>query len=115
MNVDIKKGFFMLDKHLVFKTNPLSDKDNIIYFLSYRITVLQNRLFRIEKNENGNFLDLATQKVFYRNMAKQDFAYRIDDDLLVITTEFVKLYLFDDLKKSYVKFNNRKKEKIKAI
>lgn len=112
MNVDIKKGFFMLDKHLVFKTNPLGDKDNIIYFLSYRITVLQNRLFRIEKNENGNFLDLATQKVFYRNMAKQDFTYRIDHDLLVITTEFVKLYLFDDLKKSYVKFNNGKKVEI---
>ncbi len=99
----------MLDKHLVFKTSPSAEKNNFIFFLNYRISILQKRLFRIEKNESKNFLDLATQKVFYRNMEKQDFKYQIKNNELIIVTEFVELHLFDDLKISFVKFNNGKK------
>ena len=41
-----------LDKHLVAKLYPIANGKNIICWKDYRITVLQDRLFRVEKSKN---------------------------------------------------------------
>ena len=38
-----------LQKHLIAKTEPIANKENIVYWHDYRISVLQERLFRVEK------------------------------------------------------------------
>ena len=63
----------MLNKHLLVTTNPIASEKNIIRWGNYRITVLQDRLFRIEYSENKQFRDGATQSVWYRNMPTQEF------------------------------------------
>ena len=39
----------MIEKHLLAQTEPTAHESNIILFEDYRVTVLSNRLFRIEK------------------------------------------------------------------
>ena len=56
-----------LDSHLICKTNPKTNKNNIVYYLNYRISVLQDRLFRIEQNNQKIFRDDATLNIFFRN------------------------------------------------
>lgn len=43
----------MLDQHLIASISPLADPVNIVLWKDYRVTVLRDRLFRIEKSENG--------------------------------------------------------------
>ncbi len=76
----------MLNKHLLVKTNPIANKQNIILWGNYRITVLQDRLFRLEYNENKKFRDEATQSVWFRNMPAQDFSCEEKDGKLYIKT-----------------------------
>ena len=53
----------MLDQHLIASISPLADPVNIVLWKDYRVTVLQDRLFRIEKSRNKKFRDKATQLV----------------------------------------------------
>lgn len=41
----------MLDKHLIAKTAPEANKKNVILWKNYRVTVLGERLFRLERSE----------------------------------------------------------------
>ena len=82
----------MLHKHLVINTNPKACKDNIVYWKDYRITVLQDRLFRIEKSKKS-FCDLATLSIWYRNMPKQDFQVQTSANEAVITTKYCQLII----------------------
>ena len=63
----------MLDKHLIAETRPQALRENIVFWKNYRVTVLQDRLFRLEYSENQKFRDYATQSVWFRDMPKQDF------------------------------------------
>lgn len=63
----------MLDKHLTVKTYGAADKDNIVFWHNYRVTVLDGRLFRIESNADKEWRDRATQSIWFRNAAKQSF------------------------------------------
>ena len=47
----------MLDKHLIAQTRPIADPKNIVLWKDYRITVLAERLFRVEKDEGKIFCD----------------------------------------------------------
>ena len=64
----------MLNKHLLVTTNPIANSKNVLYWKNYRITVLQDRLFRLEYSENKKFRDEATQSVWYRDMPPQEFS-----------------------------------------
>lgn len=92
----------MLDKHLIAKCAPVALEENVIRFGDYRITVLADRLFRIEKDANGVYTDEATQSVWFRNMPKQNFSARREGDALKVKTEKVTLVLFENLEDSYV-------------
>ena len=63
----------MLDKHLIAKTAPAAREDNQITLDTVRITVLTERLFRIEVSPEGRFCDQATQAVWFRDLGAVDF------------------------------------------
>ena len=48
-------------------------KDNIILGKKYRISILTDRLVRLEYNKNGKFEDRPTQRVIFRNFPKINF------------------------------------------
>ncbi|MBO7186857.1 MAG: DUF4968 domain-containing protein [Clostridia bacterium] len=98
----------MLDKHLIAKTRPIANESNIVYFNDYRITVLADRLFRIEKDSEKLFTDDATQSVWYRDAKEQDFKVKTFADKIEITTNMVKLVVNKDYAKSYAVVNGKK-------
>ena len=63
----------MLDKHLIAITRPQAKEENIVSWKNYRVTVLQDRLFRLEYNADKSYRDEATQSVWFRDMLPQDF------------------------------------------
>lgn len=98
----------MLREHLLVKTFPKAEKENVILFKDYRITVLFDRLFRIEKNANGEFCDYATQSVWFRNMPKVAYSVKETDDLIEIKTKKATLHLEACLENSYVLIGKKK-------
>ncbi len=86
----------MLNERLIVRTTPKADEGNIVYWLDYRVTVLTERLFRIEKNSERKFRDEATQAVWYRNTAKQEFKLDADDAHAVIETSACRLILYKE-------------------
>ena len=98
----------MLNKHLLVKTYPVAEKENVVTFKDYRVTVLFNRLFRIEKNESGEFCDLATQSVWFRNMPAVAHSTEKTDSFIEIKTDAVTLHLEATLEDSYVLIGGNK-------
>jgi hypothetical protein len=41
----------MLNERLIAQTAPKANEKNIVYWIDYRVTVLADRLFRIEKKQ----------------------------------------------------------------
>ncbi len=83
----------MIDRHLVANTRPQANKENVIFWKTFRITVLQNRLFRLENSSALKFRDDATQSVWFRDMPKQDFSVVQGGDSLTIKTDACSLIL----------------------
>ncbi len=83
----------MLQKHLIAHPRPLAVPENIVIWGTYRVTVLQDRLFRIEHNEEKIFRDAATQSVWYRDLPPQKYAVRQRKAGCTIATEVCKLIL----------------------
>ncbi|MBQ2701998.1 MAG: DUF4968 domain-containing protein [Clostridia bacterium] len=84
----------MLKESLIAKTRPLANEENFVYWADYRVTVLSDRLFRIEKSKSGNFRDEATQAVWFRDAEKQEFDVEYSDFNAVIDTGKCKLILY---------------------
>ena len=57
----------------------------------YRITVLTERLVRLEYNENGVFENYPTELIWYRNFNKPEFTVEENDKVLKITTKYFEL------------------------
>ena len=100
----------MLDKHLIATTYPVANDKNIVLFGDYRITVLSDRLFRIEKDADKIFCDDATQSVWYRNADAQNFKVKKFEDKIEVTTAKVKLVVNKDYDKSYCVVDGKKKK-----
>lgn len=58
----------------------------------YRISVLTERLVRLEYSESGIFLDEPTELVWYRNFKKPEFTVEENDHTLKITTKYFELF-----------------------
>lgn len=63
-------------------------KDNIILGKKYRISILTDRLVRLEYNKNGNFEDRPTQRVIFRNFPKTNFTVTQSETLIQIVTSY---------------------------
>ncbi len=83
----------MLDQHLIVKTSPLAKKENIIRYGHYRLTLLEDRLFRLEHSEQDLFRDAATQAVWYRDLPAVPHKKHMRDGRLVVDTGAIKIVL----------------------
>ena len=99
----------MLNKHLIAKTAPKALAENIIFFENYRISVLSDRLFRVERDVEGNFCDKATQTVWFRNMPTVAYKTDVAGEYVDVITEKVTLRLFKDYSRSYCLINGKKR------
>ena len=98
----------MLDKHLIPQCAPVANEANIVRFADYRITVLSDRLFRIEKDAQGAYTDEATQSVWFRDMEPQKFEVVEKENCVRIKTARVTIVLYNDFEKSYALIGKRK-------
>ena len=64
---------------------------NVIKGIKYRITILTERLVRLEYNENGIFEDRPTELVWFRNTPKVNFKVREDSRYLEVSTNYFRL------------------------
>lgn len=96
----------MLKSQLIAKTTPLADKNNIVYWLDYRVTVLTDRLFRIEKSPELKFRDSATQAIWHRNTERQQFETTGDQAHAVIETPVCRLVLYKDRAQCYAEIGD---------
>ena len=69
------------------KSNPGA----IIQGQRYRITILTERLLRLEYSPTGVFNDLKTELVSFRNFSVPKFSKREDDSFLELETDYFKL------------------------
>ena len=83
----------MLKASLIAKTSPKALKENMVYWKDYRITVLSDRLFRIEKNKQRIYRDGATQSVWFRDVPPQAFDLTLFEDRAVIDTGACRLII----------------------
>lgn len=98
----------MLDKHLIAKTSPKANDKNVIRWLNYRITVLTDKLFRIEEDEKRIFNDNATQTVWFRDMPPVKYKTKQIADGVCVETEAVQIVINRDYENSYVLLNGNK-------
>jgi len=80
-----------------------ANKECIFVGNKYRITVLTERLVRLEYNENGMFEDYPTELIWYRNLPKPEFTVSETDNTLKIITKYFELFY-----KKEKKFNGGK-------
>lgn len=72
-----------------FSISPESKTDNKFVFVkgNTRISVIADRLFRVEFSENGKFTDLPTQKVWCRNFDCPEFETSVSGNTAVVKTK----------------------------
>lgn len=87
-----------LHDHLIVKTMPVANPKNIISGNGYRITVLTERLLRVEKQKKGIFCDDATQYIWNRNFPEVKYTVEQTGKMLLITTKWAKFF-FDPFAK----------------
>ncbi|MDD6223622.1 MAG: glycoside hydrolase family 31 protein [bacterium] len=79
------------NKNMVFNNRLIAIPESIISGSNYRITVLTERLVRLEYHPSGVFHDYRTQWVSFRNFEKPEFEVQQDDKYLVIKTKYFTL------------------------
>ena len=96
----------MLKTQLIARTTPIADKNNMVYWMDYRVTVLTDRLFRVEKSPELKFRDAATQAIWYRNTVQQQFEVHGDQAHAVIETPVCRLVLYKDRSQCYAEIGD---------
>ena len=87
-------------------TESATDEKNIINVPGGRISVLTNRLFRVERGEPNS---LPTQSVWYRNFDNPEFSASDDGKKAVIKTDAVTFVYDYSSDKASVTFKDGKK------
>ena len=92
----------MLEKHLIAKTRPIANPKNIILWGDFRVTVLDDRVFRVERDSGRIFCDEATEAVWFRDMPPVPFETAEKEGMLHVKTAAAELVLCEDFPKSFV-------------
>lgn len=87
----------MLKDYLIAKVSPKAKQENEIFWKDYRITVLTDRLFRIEREKNKKFRDEATGRVWFRDLPAQKYESVCGEDKLTVKTDFVTLIVRENV------------------
>lgn len=96
---------FEVDSH-----KAKSDKKAIVLGANYRISVITERVIRLEYSPNGQFVDAPTQLIKKRRVGIPDFFIRQDANIVEVTTKYFAL--------SYIKgqpFVGSKVDKMKNL
>ena len=88
---------YNLGTQFVFdKEKAISKPKAIFKGKKYRISILTDRLFRLEYNENGLFIDSPTQFALFRNFEVPGFSVREDSKYLDISTNYFRISYVKD-------------------
>ena len=71
--------------------NALSNPECVFKGAKYRITVLTERLVRLEYSKNGTFIDNPSSLVLFRKFDKPQFTVQESNSELIIETNYFKL------------------------
>lgn len=91
----------------LLKSNPLTNKESIIYFNNWRISILKKGIIRLEKSDN-EFNDKPTQIIINRYFEKVNFKVENDENNIRIIMENYSLFFNGDIDKSYIVYKNKK-------
>lgn len=80
----------------------------MLYFETVRITVLAERLFRVERDERRQFTDEATQTVLRRDFSPVAFSVRRGGDWCEVRTASATLHVGSDPGKDHVCLNGKR-------
>ena len=81
-----------MDEHFKIDNTHAKAKDNAIFKgEKYRITILTDRLVRLEYSMDGIFYDGLTERVLFRDFPVPEFTVQEDNKFLEITTKYFKL------------------------
>ena len=108
--MQLERNRNMLDAHLIAKTRPQVRPENVVLFGDFRVSVLADRLFRIEKDEKREFCDEATEAVWFRDMPPVSFTVKEAENGVDIETARVTLALRENFKESYVLIDGEKRK-----
>lgn len=97
----------MLDKHLLINVSALPNADNVVLWGDYRVTIITDELFRIERSENKKFRDNPTQTVWFRDFGAVKYSVKITDDGIIITTKKVSVVIKRNREDCYVEINGK--------
>ena len=105
-----------LGQHFKFDLNKsTANKECVFKGDNYRITILTERLIRLEYNENQMFEDYPTKLVWYRNFPKPDFVIKESNKILNITTKYFELTYVKEKKFGSNKLTPMKNLKIQLL
>lgn len=79
------------DQFKVDYTKAVSDKKTIVQGSNYRLSVISERIVRLEFSPNGQFIDRPTQLIKKRNIGIPDFSVRQDANIVEVTTKYFSL------------------------
>lgn len=97
---------YKLGEHFEYDSEKVKPLPEVVFTgPRYRITVLSERLLRLEYSETGVFEDRLTSLVQNRNFKKPNFIVKEDDVFLEITTAKFKFYYTKNRKFSSGKLN----------
>ena len=91
-----------MKKKYLFEQQASAKIENILRWFDYRVTLLSDNLFRIEKSHDGIFEDRATQAVLHRNMPIVSFTFIESDESIKIQTKEITLLLKKDFGSSVI-------------
>lgn len=80
----------------VDSTKSKSDAKAVIQGNKYRISVISERVVRLEYSASGQFIDRPTQLVKRRNLGLPDFSLRQDTHILEVSTKYFTLTYLKD-------------------
>ena len=80
-----------MDERVVTNNNLIANSENVVQGATFRISVLTERLIRLEYHPNGIFNDYESTLVKFRNFPKVNFQKQEDNRYLVIKTKYFTL------------------------
>ncbi len=72
-------------------TKAKSDAKAIVLGSNYRISIISERVIRLEYSAAGQFVDRPTQLIRKRNIGLADFSVRQDANIVEVTTKYLAL------------------------
>jgi len=98
-----------LDKHLILSTNGRAETANIVEGQGYRLTMLTDRLLRVEVSPQDIFEDNATQAIINRALPKVTFEKAEKGSIVLLKTDKVTFeFNKQSLKAEYVYLGDKK-------